>query len=57
MMPGLPVGTRVWFAGVAEMHAGFNSLAAMAQTALERDPLVGTSMPTCLCSGANAGVS
>lgn len=44
-MIGLPVGTRVWLAaGVTDMRAGFNSLAAKVQTVLERDPF--------LCDGA-----
>ena len=41
-MIGLPVGTRVWLAaGVTDMRAGFNSLAAKVQTVLERDPFSG----------------
>ncbi|WP_109478944.1 IS66 family insertion sequence element accessory protein TnpB [Paraburkholderia sp. C35] len=41
-MIGLPVGTRVWLAaGVTDMRAGFNSLAAKVQTVLERDPFCG----------------
>ena len=40
-MIGLPVGTRVWLAaGVTDMRAGFNSLAAKVQTVLERDPFL-----------------
>lgn len=36
---GLPSGSRVWLAaGVTDMRAGFNSLAATVQTVLERDP-------------------
>jgi len=39
---GLPSGTRVWLAaGVTDMRAGFNSLAAKVQTVLERGPLCG----------------
>lgn len=42
MMLGLPSGTRVWLAaGVTDMRAGFNSLAAKVQTVLERDPFSG----------------
>ena len=53
MMLGLPSGTRVWLAaGVTDMRAGFNSLAAKVQSVLERDPFSGT----CLCSGANAAI-
>lgn len=41
-MLGLPAGTRVWLAaGVTDMRAGFNSLAAKVQTVLERDPVSG----------------
>ena len=41
-MIGLPGGTRVWLAaGVTDMRAGFNSLAAKVQTVLERDPFCG----------------
>ena len=41
-MIGLPVGTRVWLAaGVTDMRAGFNSLAAKVRTGLERDPCCG----------------
>jgi hypothetical protein len=40
---GLPGGTRVWLAaGVTDMRAGFNSLAAKVQTVLERDPFCGS---------------
>ena len=40
-MLGLPSGTRVWLAaGVTDIRAGFNSLAAKVQTILERDPFV-----------------
>jgi transposase len=39
---GLPSGTRIWLAaGVTDMRAGFNSLAAKVQTVLERDPFCG----------------
>jgi transposase len=39
---GLPSGTRVWLAaGVTDMRAGFNSLAAKVQTVLECDPFCG----------------
>ncbi|WP_404989909.1 IS66 family insertion sequence element accessory protein TnpB [Caballeronia sp. LP003] len=39
---GLPSGSRVWLAaGVTDMRAGFNSLAAKVQTVLERDPFCG----------------
>lgn len=39
---GLPSGSRVWLAaGVTDMRAGFNSLAAKVQTVLERDPFSG----------------
>jgi transposase len=39
---GLPAGTRVWLAaGVTDMRAGFNSLAAKVQTVLEHDPFSG----------------
>ncbi|WP_424781649.1 IS66 family insertion sequence element accessory protein TnpB [Paraburkholderia sp.] len=42
MMLGLPSGTRVWLAaGVTDMRAGFNSLAAKVQSVLERDPFSG----------------
>ncbi|MEN7528667.1 IS66 family insertion sequence element accessory protein TnpB [Cupriavidus sp. DL-D2] len=42
MMLGLPAGTRVWLAaGVTDMRAGFNSLAAKVQTVLEHDPFSG----------------
>jgi transposase len=38
---GLPAGSRVWLAaGVTDMRAGFNSLAAKVQTVLERDPFL-----------------
>ena len=39
---GLPAGSRVWLAaGVTDMRAGFNSVAAKVQTVLERDPFSG----------------
>jgi transposase len=39
---GLPAGSRVWLAaGVTDMRAGFNSLAAKVQSVLERDPFSG----------------
>jgi transposase len=39
---GLPASTRIWLAaGVTDMRAGFNSLAAKVQTVLERDPFCG----------------
>jgi transposase len=39
---GLPGGSRIWLAaGVTDMRAGFNSLAAKVQTVLERDPFSG----------------
>ena len=38
-MIGLPAGTRVWLAaGVTDMRKGFDGLAAIAQTTLEKDP-------------------
>ncbi|NVH78183.1 transposase [Paraburkholderia sp. JPY432] len=38
---GLPAGSRVWLAaGVTDMRAGFNNLAAKVQTVLERDPFI-----------------
>ena len=41
-MIGLPSGTRVWLAaGMTDVRAGFNSLAAKVQTVLERDPFFG----------------
>lgn len=41
-MIGLPANTRIWIAaGVTDMRAGFNSLAAKVQTVLERDPFGG----------------
>jgi transposase len=41
-MIGLPAGTRIWIAaGITDMRAGFNSLAAKIQTTLEENPLDG----------------
>lgn len=41
-MIGLPANTRIWIAaGVTDMRAGFNGLAAKVQTVLERDPYSG----------------
>jgi len=41
-MIGLPAGTRVWIAaGVTDMRKGFDGLAAIAQTTLEKDPYAG----------------
>jgi transposase len=41
-MNSLPVGTRVWLAaGATDMHKGFDSLAARAQTVLGQDPFSG----------------
>ncbi len=38
----LPAGTRIWItAGVTDMRAGFQGLAAKVQTALEENPLGG----------------
>jgi len=40
-MIGLPAGTRIWIAaGVTDMRAGFNGLAAKVQTALADDPFI-----------------
>ncbi|SAL03754.1 IS66 Orf2 like protein [Caballeronia arationis] len=40
-MIGLPAGTRIWIAaGVTDMRAGFQGLAAKVQTALEENPLI-----------------
>jgi transposase len=42
LMIGLPAGTRIWLvAGVTDMRAGFNGLAAKVQTALAEDPFSG----------------
>ena len=41
-MIGLPSGTRVWLAaGVTDMRAGFNGLAAKVEAALAEDPFSG----------------
>ncbi len=41
-MIALPAGTRVWLAaGVTDMRKGFDGLAAIAQSAMERDPFSG----------------
>jgi len=41
-MIGLPAGTKIWLAaGVTDMRAGMNGLAAKAQTALAADPFRG----------------
>lgn len=41
-MIGLPAGTRIWIAaGITDMRAGFNGLAAKVQTALTDDPFSG----------------
>ena len=41
-MIGLPAGTRIWLAaGVTDMRAGFNCLAAKVTTALAEDPFSG----------------
>ena len=41
-MIALPAGTRIWLAaGVTDMRKGFDGLAAIAQTAMERDPFSG----------------
>ncbi|WP_233874356.1 IS66 family insertion sequence element accessory protein TnpB [Paraburkholderia adhaesiva] len=38
----IPPNTRIWIAaGVTDMRAGFNSLAAKVQTVLEKDPYGG----------------
>ena len=38
-MIGLPAGSKIWLAaGVNDMRAGMNGLAAKAQTALAEDP-------------------
>jgi hypothetical protein len=47
-MIGLPSGTRAWLAaGVTDMRAGFNGLAAKVESALAEDPF-------CSCSVAAA---
>lgn len=41
-MIGLPSGTKIWLAaGVTDMRAGFNGLAAKVHSALEEDPFSG----------------
>ena len=41
-MMGLPAGTRIWLAaGVTDMRAGMNGLAAKVQLTLEENPLAG----------------
>ena len=41
-MIGLPAGTRIWLAaGVTDMRAGMNGLAAKVETALDEDPYCG----------------
>ena len=41
-MLGLPAGIRIWLvAGITDMRAGFNGLAAKVETALEDDPFSG----------------
>ena len=41
-MMGLPAGTRIWIAaGVTDMRAGMNGLAAKVQLTLDDDPLSG----------------
>ena len=41
-MMGLPAGTRIWIAaGVSDMRAGFNGLAAKVQAAPDEDPFSG----------------
>ena len=41
-MIGLPANTRVWIAaGHTDMRKGFDGLAALVQTALERNPFDG----------------
>lgn len=41
-MMGLPAGTRIWIAaGVTDMRAGMNGLAAKVQLILDDDPLSG----------------
>lgn len=42
MIGGLPAGTRVWIAaGVTDMRKGIDGLAAIAQTALAKEPFSG----------------
>ncbi len=41
-MMGLPAGTRIWLAaGITDMRAGMNGLAAKVKLTLEEDPLAG----------------
>jgi transposase len=41
-MIGLPAGTRIWLAaGITDMRAGMNGLAAKVETALAEDPYCG----------------
>ena len=41
-MIGLPAGTRIWLAaGITDMRAGMNGLAAKVETALTEDPYCG----------------
>ena len=41
-MIGLPTGTRIWLAaGITDMRAGMNGLAARVETALAKDPFSG----------------
>lgn len=41
-MIALPAGTRIWLAaGLTDMRRGFDGLAAIAQSALEKDPFSG----------------
>lgn len=41
-MIGLPAGTMIWLAaGITDMRAGMNGLAAKVQTALAEDPYCG----------------
>ena len=41
-MIGLPSGTRIWLAaGLTDMRRGFDSLAALAQSALKQEPFSG----------------
>ena len=41
-MIGLPAGTRIWLAaGITDMRAGMNGLAARVETALAEDPFSG----------------
>jgi len=48
-MIGLPAGTRIWLAaGITDMRAGMNGLAARVETALTENPYSG------LCSYSEA---